>query len=511
MIRTVYKIIGITVIFLALCGLGVLLFFVSRFDTKKPKAEQQARIIIPRSAEYVYGDMDYYAENLAREDNMYARVELDAGEVIVSVLTGYFDGGPVEKQFIAYRNLLEAESPIYLTFIDYDETSQQYKRVFSTPTAASRPGTINLYTLDLLGDGSLCVLLSGMNGQNEHTLTVWRKNPSYTQDNNLFVNIAEIKIDGSITVREVERTQVYQGDAGGNNSFAISAFGRNSESSNMLDQVEFLFTFNEETGVYEQKSMTFIPGSQIEQQRLRQLLGNTANFEDFITGLWYNVTPQGDINNEQYIYFNPASREIIFFMDETQEVFNWVNSAATRYGLYITSQNISVTTLRRSIDIELESLNSIRVRVIEDVRLKFGVTTPWDGSYTVAGPPQNTPANTLVKAHINASYEGQTGKISFHQDGSFEMNTASPVKGGKYAFFSVKDLEMLELRPAENNSADTGFIEFNSQISQDREVYIVESESQEYPRKTITLTRARIGSGGVQRLHERAINFTLVE
>ena len=489
-------------------GIGALVIFHSGWDTRKNRTEQQARVIIPRSIKSNYADMDYSAENLAREDSMFSKVALEDGEVIVAVLTEYIDEGPVEKQFVAYRNLLEIESPIYVTYIDYDQTAQSYVRVWSAKTAASRPGTVNLYTQDVLGDRSLCLLLSGMNGLGQHTLTIFRKNPLPAQDpQDIFVKIADLRIDGNITVREVARAASYQSGQTSGASYTISAFGRDFDSSNILDQVEISYTFNEDSGIYEEKSMTRIPGIQVEQRRVRELLGNPRIFEEFVTGLWYHISPQGNIDTDQYIYFDPPSREIIFYGDETQQVFNWENSAATRYGLYVSSQNISVTTLRRSIDIELETLESIRVRVIEDVRLKFGVNTSWDGSYRKATPPENSKTLSPVSAHINAWYEGSMGKIHFYPDGAFELNTGNNIKHGKYAFFLFNEDELLELR-----STEPIYTEYRSDDALNREVYLVESQETEDPiRKTLSLIRVRIGSRGIERLHERAINLTLAE
>ena len=502
--------IGIILVFVfGAIGIGALVIFPTTWDNRKNRTEQHARVIIPRNISSDYTDMDYSAENLAREDSMFSKVSLEDGEVIVSVLTEYIDEGPVEKQFVAYRNLLEIESPIYLTYIDYDEATQNYTRIWSAKTAASRPGTVSLYTLDILGDRSLCVLLTGMNGLGQHTLTIFRKNPLPAQDpEDLFVKIAELRIDGTITIRETARTAQYQSGQANGASFTISAFGRDMESSNFLDQVEISYAFNEDSGVFEEKSMTRIPGIQVEQRRVRELLGNPKVFEEFVTGLWYHITPQGDVDMDQYIYFDPPNREIIFYGDETQQVFNWDNSAATRYGLYVSSQNISVTTLRRSIDIELETLESIRVRVIEDVRLKFGVNTSWDGSYRKAAQPENrTQTTSSINAHINAWYEGSMGKIHFSPNGSFELNTGNTLREGKYAFFSFNDQELLELR-----STEPVYTEYRSDDALNREIYLVEGEKTEDPlMENISLIRVRIGSRGIQRLHERVISLTLAE
>jgi len=342
-----------------------------------------------------------------------------------------------------------------------------------------------------------------MNARDQHTLTVFRKTPigqapaqSATGDG-LFRKIAELSIEGTITVKETERSAVYQSGQGTGASFTISAFGRDYGSSNILDQVEVTYTYNGSSGVYEQTRSVRIPGSQAEQRRVREILGSRRAFEEFITGLWYFITPQGKVDKNQYIYFSPSSQEIIFYGDDILQVFNWTNSIATRYGLYVASQNISVTTLKRTIDIELESLENIRIRVQEDVRLKIGVNNTWDGSYLKAPPPENRKASPPINAHIDAWYESPMGKIHFLSNGSYEQTNGSNFRQGKYAFFYFFDQELLEL-DSENNS------------SSGREIYLVEGDATEgQMRKNLSLSRVRLGSNGVEKLNERAITLIL--
>jgi len=280
-------------------------------------------------------------------------------------------------------------------------------------------------------------------------------------------------------------------------SFTISAFGRDFESANILDQVEIIYSFNAANNVYEQVNMNRIPGSQVEQRRVRELLGNRLAFEGFLSGLWYRVTPQGSIDRSQYIYFDTASREIIFFGDGTQQVFNWHNSNATRLGLHINSQNISINSLRRAVDIELETLDSIRLRVIENIRL-IRVSSPWDGSYRKASPMEGRERPSLLDAHINARYDSPMGRIHFHPDGTYEIRSGESLIQGHYVFFMINGDEMLELRPS-------------GLATPQREIFLVESERTDiFPRRTITLNSARLGARGIERLNERPFSLTLI-
>jgi hypothetical protein len=468
--------------------------------------EWQARVVIPQSAGTA--GFEGIAERMVYEDAVTAKIALQEGESVVAVLTQDLDGDMVDEQILAHRNLLELDSPVSISYVRFDEILGGYRRVWTAPTAVAKPGTTSVYTQDLIGDRSICILIGGMNNADEHTLTVFKMNGAEAEAP--FTKIAEIHADGSIQAQETERSRAYQTGLSRGQSFAITAWGRDFSSSNILDQVERIYTYNSGKDMYEQTRTNRIPGSQIEQRRVRELLsGGKEQFESFITGLWYYVGPQGTVDNRQYIYFDPRGGEIIFYGDDIQQVFNWQNSSATRQGLYIASQNISVSTLRRFLDIELESPDSIRVKVFEDVRLKIFVTAPWDGSYRKAqtreaAAPASLPDNKLP--YIDASYEGAIGRIVFSPDGSYSLVSGDSEQRGRYVFFLLDNREILEIRPSNGGPSPAGTAPTETNP---RETYLVERDSAEDP-ETITLAPIRLGVRGAQELHESAISLTPV-
>jgi hypothetical protein len=514
-------------ILLVLGGGFFFLRFFGLFRSERGREQSQTRIIIPRETR-AGGENSEESERMAYQDRMSTRVPLEEQEVTVAVLTGDFDGDPMEEQFIAYRNLLEIESPIYLAYVEYDESAKSYRRIWNAATAATRPGTISLYTQDLVGDRSVCVILTGMNSQREHTMTIFRRNTGSPaartrrqadDPGQPFSRIAELWIDGSILIQETERSRAYQLGHTQGRSFNIVAYGRDYESGNILDQVELTYAFNPANGLYEQTRIARIPGSQIEQRRLKELLSGTPGvFENFISDLWYYVGPEGTVDSRQYIYFDPSGREIVFFGDEAQQVFTWQNSSRTRYGIYISSQNISVTTLRRFLDIELESLDSIRVKVFEDVRLKLGINNSWDGSYRRAGTAEKRAAARPDggRFSIDALYDSSMGKIRFFRDGTYELGSENAVQRGRYIFFEANGQRLLELRPLEfrdNTVAGPGHA---PRSPSRRELFRVEfsgdtAGGRKKDAVNLTLFRVQLGTMGVYTLPESGIPLTLME
>ena len=469
----------------------LLRFYPSLFEpSEKPGAVKQAAAIFPlgfldpeRDAGFSAGAPPADGADAA------SQTALGEGETLVASFTQDFDGDQYEEQVIAYRNFQEPGNPVYVALLAFDPQAGGYRRVWSFPTAIERPDTVSLSSQDMIGDRVLCILASGVTGGGEQSLLVLRRDGG--AENHAFTAIADLRIDGSITIRETERTRAYQQGLAAGQSFVIAAYGRDTGSSNVLDQVEITYAYDPQAGRYAQRSLTRVPGVQIEQQRVRELLsGRPRVFEEFAAGLWYYVSPQGTLDSRQYIFFDPPAREIIFYSDDIQQVFHWQSSSSTRYGLYISCQNISVTTLRRSIDIELVSLESIKIRVNEDVRLKINVSDSWDGSYkkAAARAPGKDQGDELFSPFREAVYSSALGGMRFSSDGIYELSGGGGAKRGRYAFFRLDSRELLELRPGVKGL--------------ERETYLVERGAE-----ALTLVRVRLGTGGMEEALEPPLSL----
>jgi WD40 repeat protein len=517
MTRQIIKIITLISFFAAALIIAVLVFAPEMLFRSQDNEVQATRVIIPRT---VSGDeisvTEDNPEKMAYEDSMMSKAAMNEGEYLLAVITQNFDDDPLEEQILAYRIPTEADGPVYTAFIDFDDKTLSYRRVWDIASPVTKAGTLNIYTDDLIGDRSLCLVIMGMNSAGEQTLTIFRKNPQQIPNSStivpnnsdfqdipeeIFHKIAELSIDGSIVIQETQRSTAYQIMFSPGDSYSIATYGRDYDSSNIMDQIETKYSYNTVNGLYEQSNIAKIPGNQIEQRRVRELLSGTSEtFESFINGLWYVVSPQGSLNDNQFIYFDPEKREIIFHGEDTYQVFVWQTSTSTRYGLQIGSQNSSVSTLRRTIAIELASLESIRISVYEDVRLKIGVTTPWNGTYrkaNIADLPAET-QDAPITPHITAVYDGLIGRIAFSENGDYQLTQGGNLQEGKYAFFKIDDTELLELRP--QNVPDLGRDLYRVERSPETESIASAGE--------LTLRRVMIGTKGIQDLHEAAITVT---
>ncbi|MCL2214885.1 MAG: pallilysin-related adhesin [Treponema sp.] len=460
-----------------------------RFYSAEEDEEARTRVITVRESSAQ--SETAYAQQAAWEENLNTKIPLEDTETVIAVLNKESEEGFSEEQFVVYLTN-NAQNPVFITFLSYDERTRGYRRMWNAPVAATRVDTITLFSQDLIGDRNNCIIITGMNSANEHTMTIFRRSPGQAA-NAAYAKIAELQIGGSIVIQEITRSLAYQQGITSGQSFNIAAYGHDTASANILDQIEMIYSYSFSSGRYEQTRVSRIPGSQIEQRRLAELLsGIPGVFENFIYDLWYFVSPQGTIDTEHYIYFDPVNREIIFYSDEVQQVFLWQASTYTRYGLYIRSENISINTLLRFIDIELESLDSIRLRVNEDVRLRITANTTWDGSYRRAGTANVNDAISRLLPAFDAHYDSSWGRIQFRSSGEYSINSSGNIRSGRYVFYNIENRELLELRP---NDGDT----------KNRMVYIVENVAE-----VMILSRVRVGTNGIQDLLEPPVTLTPV-
>lgn len=487
-----FKTVTLVSFFVTLACIVVLIVLPRDFWSPKRKEWKQSRLIVPQSAEGLRAAAADATERMDYASAALPLITLEDGEIQITAISEDFDADGADEQVIAYRNLLEKDNPIYLTFIDYDERSRSYIRLWSVKTAASRPGTVTLFTADLIGNHHPCVVLTGMNQNDEQTLTACRILPAdeRTGGEPGYRLIARLTADGSLIIQETERSQAYQMGFAQGASFNITARGRDPYSANNLDQIETTYSYDPIEGVYERSGSQRIAGAQIEANKLRELLnGGKQEFERFVDGLWYHVNAEGTIDNERYLYFDTANREVSFYSEDTQQVYGWQSSWATRSGLFISSQNISVTTLNRKIDIELESLDSIRVRVSEDVRMRIIMNAPWDGSYRRAKTARNAGrGGIIVLPAIDAAYTSPLGKMVLSRDGEYQLELNGAEHSGKYAFYKVGENEILE------------FVSLNDP-KRKRTTYRVDRARGESP-GALALARIRLGINGIYEFRE---------
>jgi len=511
-----------TVAVFLLCAAGI--FMYARRPQPEPEVAERnrMRVVVP-TGEGAPGH-DAEAQERAALGNAYIlKAPMEPGELVLSVLNFDFDNSGIDDQVVAFRaaapQAYGEEAPVSIAFFSFSERTADYRRLWSLPTSATAPGTVSLFTLDLLGDRSNVIVVTGMNYQNEHTMTVFRRSP-FNDPARPFDVIADIRIDGSVFVQETQRSLAYQQGIARGQPFNIVATGRDPDSENILDRIELTYAFNQTSGIYQRGSRARIPGARIEQDRVRHILsGAPGVFEGFVGDLWYHVSEDGTVDRSQLIFFDPARREVIFFGEENQQIFVWQSSNTTRQGIFITSHNSALTTMRRRVNVELLSLDSIYVTVTDERRQRIGYAPTWTGTYRRAGAIVRALSEEgyALAPHKDGVFDSPIGRLRFMPCGAYELIAHGSLSRGRHAFFSAGGMDLLELRPDAGYAEALWSLVATGGTPDARQVFHVTGISRndrgrpDARPQHMSLSRVRFGATGAQSMHEAQIVLTRAE
>ncbi|MBA7545387.1 hypothetical protein ES705_37754 [subsurface metagenome] len=215
----------------------------------------------------------------------------------------------------------------------------------------------------MVGDHSLEIICRGIDSTGRLSLDVFRKTPSPSGMGLYFAPICQIVADGSIEIEEIERSEGYQLGQKNGPSFPIFAYVKDMESKNILDLVKHSYYWQYKKNKYILTSKEKIAGEAVEEKQLAELFESKSveSFEEYLAGPWYlSGTENGQ--SEELILFNPAEKSISIFSEDVQEIYIWKDSL--RYltnRLLIYTENESINTLKKKIDVEAKTINTIEV------------------------------------------------------------------------------------------------------------------------------------------------------
>lgn len=440
-------------------------------------------------------------ENLLVDELLSPKVSLESDEQIVSIITQDLYGDQMDEQVLSVRNPDQLDGQIYIILVEYDEYSNGYRRLDKVATGITRPRTYSVFTRDLLGDRSNCLIATGMNSTGEQVMTAFLMRKSIVSGSQNLSNLHKIlslTTDGSIAIQEKERNYAYLQGMSHGDSFNVSTFSRDTESANVLDQIETMYSWEPATNRYERSGTARIAGVQIEQKMLNEILdGTVERFEDFLSGMWTKIEHDGPTTDlaSDNLYFDKHRQELVFLTEESQEVYEWINVTPLRYGLYLSTKNLSIPTLRRLISIELHSMDSIRIRVREDVRIKLGFGGQWEALYKkmVTGSLTAKDGEEKRQTEILGSFKNEINKLTLTGDKQYVFFNKDSKKEGVFSTFTLGSLFIVEFRPA---------LEENEQ----RMAYSVEY-AKEDDEMALVLHPVKLGINGTERLYERPLKF----
>lgn len=406
---------------------------------------QNAQTIIPAAPD-VQGENEGSSSEYFAAENVQSVITLSSDEMMLEDLQMDVNGDNKEDKVIAVKKL--SDQFIYLVIFLQSTETHLFNRAIEIKTEVTQAKTAAFYTISVPEYAHPIIVVSGMNSDNMQVFGMYATD---IDDNETITTIplVNIQADGKISLQNKGRDAI-----NALSYYTVSAYYSDTDAPNTLNQIERIYTWNERKHIFEQTTELKIPGKKIESQFLKKFqTGNINTFKEFLEGLWYQ--PAARQNQNRSIFF--ADNEIIFSINNIQEIFTVDSISPRRYGIYFSTKNTSISSIHRRIDIELTGIDEITVRVIEDVaRLKIGASSNWDGMYrkisdTIRDAGKKTAVEDAKKiltdnAKTWTSSEGYT--LSFSQ-AAYTFTRDSIQDSGWYALLQIKDKIILQWKNKE--------------------------------------------------------------
>lgn len=426
--------------------------FISRKCLYKPNEETTAsRVIIPQVAGKST-EKNTSNSDMSDETAMTSLVPLKNDETLISIVSMDFDGDGYEDQVNAIKT---AASP-YLSLLVglYNPQTSSYERKAVIATKITQVKTFAYTGMDLTGEHRLSLIYQGYSESGNSVLQAFfinRKNGVF----NLH-QIADFEADGTIFVQQLDRYDDYERTQSAGTSFPIWVYSTDTTmGANSTDQLQTRFDWNKEEQKYTKALQIRVAGSKLAAKELARIQdGTVGTFAGYLDGLWYKTDNDG--TGQRYLCFDYDSKEIIFFLDDTEEVYNWVNSNLRRNGIYLSTTNAEIENLQRRVDVSLLGVDGISLKIQDDVRMLIGESTMWDGEYKKMSfnsinhkaPSQVVPAATYIAdLEKGPLWKASDGTVITFSAGAYTSSGDAASDAGVYTSEDADGRPFIEFRP----------------------------------------------------------------
>ena len=398
---------------------------------------QNAQTIIPTAPQLQQQEV---SSSEVIPENIQSGITLLSDEVLVEDIQADLNGDNKEDKIIAAKKL--SDQFIYLFIFLQDSEAQTFTRAVEIKTEATHAKTLSVYTLMVQEYTYPVIVYNGMNADSMQVFGMYRLGIDEDKIISIY-SLADIQADGQIILKNEQDNSI--------SDYTISAYYSDKDAPNTLNQIEKQYTWNAKKEFFVQTKETKIPGKKIESQFLQKFqTGDSNSFQEFLDGLWYQPSAKRDQNRS--IFFNRSENEIIFSVNNIQELFTIDSITPRRFGIYFSTKNASISSIHRRID-------EVHIRVIDDIaRLKIGVASNWDGSYrkisNTVREVQSSITFDNIKKILTADekiWTSAEGYSLYFSDNSYRFLQDTAENSGWYTILQIKGNTVLQLKDTENN------------------------------------------------------------
>lgn len=385
-----------------------------------------AKTVIPTSSNQEKTE-NSSSESIEEPEVLTSFIPLLSTETLMNTMMLDFDGDNYEDQVIAIR---KANSPyLFLVVGLYNPETNVYDRVAEIATEVTKERTFSYSNLDMTGEHMTALVYQGVKTNGDSVMKIFhcRRRRGGAE----IINIGDFTSDGTIFILQSERSEAFELNQEKGKCFPVWVYSSDkneeqNQSNASVSQIQTEYKWNEEEGKYTQSRQLRITGSRMAARELNRLLnGNVATFAQFLNGLWYKTTNTG--SSPSYIYFNYESKEVIFLSEDTEGVYSWEDSSLRRSGIFLTTANTIISSMKRRFDIMLTDVNQVSIHVRDDVgTMQIREANQWDGTYKKLSFQSTFGETKVVYPHEEYLKSLTENRVWIDEDGryySFEANS----------------------------------------------------------------------------------------
>lgn len=380
-------------------------------------------------------------------------------ETLMDTLTVDFDGDTFDDQVVAVR---KAGSPYLFLIVGlYNPDTNSYSRSAEIATEISKIRTFSYDAVDMIGNHKMVLVYQGIlsSGDSVMQLFLCRKKFGAVE----IKKIGDFSSDGTIFIQQTERSDAYELSQAWGSPYTVWVYSSDKSETNVsasegISQIQTEYRWDYDNELYVQARQLKITGSRMAAKELARIQsGGVETFGQFLNGLWYKTNNASA--TPSYIYFNYDEREVIFLSDDTEGVYSWEDSSLRRSGIYLTTVNSIISSMKRSFDIMLTGMNEISVHVHDNVGMIIKESNQWDGAYkkmsfqNTFGEVKTEPVHVeyMKKLTEEKTWVDEDGNIFTFDANSYKIS-GSENETGAYVADTVGAFPVIQFRSAGGDS-----------------------------------------------------------
>lgn len=436
-------------------------FFVTqKILASRNTAVTRAKVVNPKNADSQNAETDL--SNIESQVEKFdTLITLKPTETLISSLTIDLNADTYDDEVVVIRKASERNLVILSAL--YNPETAEYYRIKEISTEIESTKTFTLMGMDMIGSHQNALIYQGMDDHENTIMKIYMCEQG--EEGMELVQIGNFISDGTIFISQTERSEAYELSLAKGASYSVwvyksDLFGNNTETdpSKALNQIQQEYKWNNLSKKYELSQEIKVAASRLEAAELSKIQdGTVESFASFLDGLWYKTSNVD--SNFRYFFFDYKNREIIQFLGDKQEIYQWEISRLRHNGIYISTVNSSITNLHRRIDIGLMGMDQIKITTWDDVNLVIKEDNLWDGTYkrlsvqTAFEDKQEVLSDFEVELEKGNVWTSSDGMMSIScKDSVYLLKLENIDESGIYSFLKAGGYDVIQFRSNNDSS-----------------------------------------------------------